>query len=316
MPVTTGPQRNPGLPETGSIGLARVIRRQMPSFAGRGVPAPRWWPLLQESPALAPLRRDAHDNLLRIAWALALAARADGTAAPTWEGLSEQVGLSRATIARHLAWLQRHGFLAVKETGSTPKTRGGRAAGEGNHSAIYALTVPSAPSSVEESETPPCSLVERTPYTRARTTETGQAASGGGTWNSHQVARTGAERLKAAEATQQRVLVLRRKSPKAVRSALRTWLVAGWTVSDIVWALDHDPDGKNRWQTGHIANPLGWLRARLKPWEGLPPPSQIKSEERAALRAAQLEERARREAERTEAVPMPAGFRDLLHKRG
>lgn len=313
MPVATGHQRSRVLPREGRTRPARVIRRQVPSFAVKGMPGPRWWPLLQQAPALAALRTDAYANLLKVAWALALGARGDGTVAPTWEGLSEATGLSRASIARHLLWLRQHHLIAVQETGSTPRTRGRFSTGGGNHAAVYALTIP-RPVSVERSETPTCSLVERTPNARARHENGTPAASGGGRWSPHKRPRTRAERLAAAEIAQTRVIALRRCSTRAVRHALRPWFLAGWTVADLVWALDHDPDANPRWQTRDVRHPLGWLNSRLKPWQGLEPPSRKREQERAALRAAQLEERARREADRAGAVPMPAGFRDLLRK--
>lgn len=311
MPVATGHQRNSGLPKTGRTGLTRVTRRHLPSFTGKGVPGPRWWPLFEQSPALAALRADAYANVRKVAWALALAARGDGTAAPTWEALTEATGLSRATVARHLVWLRQHQLVAVRETGSTRRTRGRFGVDGGNHAAVYVLTKP-RPVSVDLSETPTCSLEERTPFTRAR--DENQAASGGGQWNPHKCPRTRAERLSAAEATQARVIALRRVSSRAVRHRLRPWFLNGWTVADLVWALNHTPDAKPRWQTADVRHPLGWLTARLKAWEGHDAPSAARAQERAALRAAQLEERARYEADRAAAVPMPEGFRDLLRK--
>ena len=45
-------------------------------------------------------------------------------------------------------------------------------------------------------------------------------------------------------------------------------MAAGWTIADLVYALDHTPDGAQRWYTSPIRHPGGWLRARLGDWRG------------------------------------------------
>ena len=45
-----------------------------------------------------------------------------------------------------------------------------------------------------------------------------------------------------------------------VAALVRVFLVAGWSVSDLVYALDHAPDGAAHWHTAPVHSPAGWLR--------------------------------------------------------
>jgi len=113
--------------------------------------SPAWLRTVRASPSVAALRADSARTVLEVAAALALAARADSTAAPTWPVLVEASGYSRATVARVLAWLREHRLLVTLENGSTeqfrprPRPRRDRPAPvevEGNRSAVYLLTEP------------------------------------------------------------------------------------------------------------------------------------------------------------------------------
>jgi len=113
--------------------------------------SPAWLRTVRASPAVAALRADSRRTVLEVATGLALAARADSTAAPTWPVLVEASGYSRATVARVLAWLREQKLLVTLENGSTPqfrprpRARRDRPAPvevEGNRSAVYLLTEP------------------------------------------------------------------------------------------------------------------------------------------------------------------------------
>src|SRR5664279_5015901 len=73
-------------------------------------------------------------------------------------------------------------------------------------------------------------------------------------------------RCEAARALQQRVLAARRLSAVHVAALVRVFLAAGWSVSDLAYALDHAPDGAAHWHTAPVHSPAGWLRARLGWW--------------------------------------------------
>lgn len=84
-----------------------------------------------------------------------------------------------------------------------------------------------------------------------------------------------------------------------------TWVfaVAGWTAADLVYAVDHQPDGTVHWRTSRVTTPderggaARILRWRLALWLGadgtpLPAPSQQRAErERARKAAAERQER-------------------------
>ncbi len=255
------------------------------------------------------MRSDAYANARKIAWALAVAARADGTVTPTWDSLVETTGLSRSTVAAWLSRLQAWGLVRVLESGSTVRTRRGRDPQLGNRAAVYVLRIP-----VDESRTPTVLPKVEPPIAGARLDDSPTAASGGGPaeppWPSTAKTRTRADELRAAETLRGRVQAFRRLSPRAVRSLIRSWLRAGWTVADLVWALDHEPDGTDRWKTQAVRQPIGWAKARLAPWEGLEPPSARSEAARAAERAAHQEFLAERAAAVAAAVPMPASVRE------
>jgi len=73
-------------------------------------------------------------------------------------------------------------------------------------------------------------------------------------------------RCEAARALQQRVWAARRLSTVQVAALVRVFLAAGWSVSDLVYALDHAPDGAAHWHTAPVHSPAGWLASRLGWW--------------------------------------------------
>src|SRR5450759_1650743 len=75
-----------------------------------------------------------------------------------------------------------------------------------------------------------------------------------------------ASRCEAARALQQRVWAARRLSAVHVAALVRVFLAAGWSVSDLVYATDHAPDGAAHWRTAPVHSPAGWLAARLGWW--------------------------------------------------
>jgi hypothetical protein len=58
----------------------------------------------------------------------------------------------------------------------------------------------------------------------------------------------------------------RRLSAVQVAALVRVFLLAGWSVSDLAYALDHAPDGAAHWHTAPVHSPAGWLAARLGWW--------------------------------------------------
>ncbi|PRY14716.1 hypothetical protein [Kineococcus rhizosphaerae] len=112
---------------------------------------------------------------------------------------------------------------------------------------------------------------------------------------------------------QQRTLGLRDIATVTVAEALLPF--EGWTVRDVMWALERLPDGSEQtWLAGSSSAELRLTR-RLAPWKGLDGPhgeyvarvlrEKEESAERRALR------RTMDEIERRDAVPVPEEVRAL-----
>ena len=300
----------------------------------RGKPGPIWLRDVEAHPDTAALRADSLRTLRAVSWALAVRARADGTSAPTWDGLAEATGLSRASIARWLAWLVERDLLART---TTPRGAGISRRDPAAVAQVYALTGASleAPAEdisgviadqtgdeapVEELETLTLSSVGGHPsHERARAIRGNPPPDGGG-WLRHATTRTRGDELAAAAALQVEVIALRRVSARAVRAVVRPLLRQGWTVADLRHALEHEPPTGTgllvlRWQTADVRLPAGWLRHRLAAWADHQPPSALRADERAALRAEQQRLREAHETARVHAVGMPDEVRDLMRHR-
>lgn len=99
--------------------------------------------------------------------------------------------------------------------------------------------------------------------------------------------------------------VLRGAWDTVIGWALRPYVRAGWTASDVLWALDHRPDGNPWTHTTKVHHVLGWLRHRLAYWldpEGTPLRSP--RQERAAEHEQALARRAAEVAARSSAPVM------------
>lgn len=328
----------------------RVLARRV---GARVVASPTWLREVVASHALAALRKDRRETMLRVVEVLAREARADSTSAPTWPVIIKDAKVSRATLHRCLTWLHSVGLLVTVEHGSTQRFRGrggrggkgwgrgrrwGRRRGpeaviKGNRAAVYLLIVPvlqvvepvQAPAASgsacrgSEHETPlPTSRSEvgRNCPPRARARPPGPVGLGttgknrlwtgkeGGYQRHDQRGSRGQQRrsdLEIAAALRGRALDLRRASVAAIRSVIRPFTAAGWSVEDLAYAIDHEvggaariftsgpmtttpigarhadaacPDAEQRRQReraredvrGPIAHPAGWLRSRLDVW--------------------------------------------------
>jgi hypothetical protein len=276
----------------------------------------------------ADLRTDAEAALRALVWCLARWADWSRPllSRPTWPVLMEHTNRRRSWLAARLGWLRERGLLGTVEHGSTPATRPLPLAGlAGNRAAVYLLCTPAPPAEpapagpaaapemitdplpVEEDWTPPSSCKELDQPLRARAgAEISSLRSPGAkpapTGTSRRPVRPGTARsgrLEAAGALQRVCPAARRCSAAQVAALIRVFLVAGWTTGDLVYALDHGPDGVARWYTEPVRSPAGWLRTRLAPWldgEGHPRPAHS-----AELAAVAAEHRRRLAAQRAAA---------------
>lgn len=301
---------------------------------------------------------------VRCLWGGRAAAYQEADATP---GLAEWLRIGRRTVGRYLRQLQDWGYLAVVATGRRaehcPRDVDGNIQ-ETNEAPVYAFTLPSptveqqpAPALVDEVGTPP--LVEGTSlknlkfltHTRTRENDHGSAAdsfSGGAVngpaptaqvpWRPHPLwpgdatPRLKTERRAAGAEIARLSFPLRAMSGNDIASVCREYFLAGWTVSDVLHALDHRPDG-SLWP--HDGAPVtkdawrlrGWLQHRLHAWKT--PEGEVMLSRRQCVVAARRRDDARRraekqrqlaaEAERASRVPAghsPDVHQALINRRG
>lgn len=298
---------------------------------------------VDEHPDAAVLRVDGLEHLRAVAWVVAsMASWADLTARPTWPVLMQRAGLSRASVARWLAWLRHRGLLGVVESGTTPRFAPMALARDAdNRAALYVLCVPetaatTAPEaelrlSVGESETPTFLLLgsKKNPYPGARASLASASSAGPlrgreersdtrgqPTWPRTAVARSRADRLALVERLRASAPALRPLAAPALRSLLRPWLERpelGWTVAWLLHAIDTTPAGEARTWTSDVRAPAGWLRFRLSAWldehgQPVPSPGVQHAAAHSAQRAAAEQDRAdRAEHARQRAVELEFG---------
>lgn len=270
---------------------------------------------MRDSPALDRLRADRRATILAVADVVAFCADwTSMTSRPTWGLLGARTGRSRATVARALATLREAGLLGVVATGRSagygPMALGGQA-----EAAVYVLAVRSSlhlldvpgdehetPTRVAGSSSPPgarelhaktTTEPLRGPALRAATRPSVLAPRRPAPlWPGSATARRKDERLAAAAELQRRSFPLRRTSTAWVAAATREFMLAGWTVNDVLAAIDHRPDGTAWAHDGATGvQQVGrWLTHRLSAWRDghgtvLRSPSQRSAADAAHARA-------------------------------
>ena len=213
---------------------------------------------------------------MAVAWVLARFADWQSlTSRPTWQRLMDTSGMSRSTVAKYLRLLRDAGLLGIVESGTTPLFRSFLHEDDGNRASVYVLCISahSPTSPVEETRTP-----SRSPKESLSTPPPAREEPG--------------ENLAATREAQRQAPVLSEISDRHLRSALRPYWDAGWTVGDVLWCLDHRPSGELWPHTDAVRHVPGWVRYRLAPWVGLASPSQQRATQHEALRTEQVRRRA------------------------
>lgn len=285
-------------------------------------------------------------------------------------GLREWLKIPRRTIGRYFRILQDWGYLAVVATGRCaehcPRDVDGKAQ-ETNEAPVYAFTLPyadekpqePAPALGAEFGTPP--LEEGTSlknlkfltHTRAQEQEndrgsaadsfSGVAVDGPAPtaqvpwrphplWSARETPKLKRERWAAGAEIARLSFPLRAMSDRDIASVCREYFLASWTVPDVLYAIDHFPDG-SLWP--HDGAPVtkdprrlrGWLRRRLRAWKT--EKGEIMRSRRQQLdtvhrqaearRRAELRRQLAAEAERAARVPggsTPAEHQALINRRG
>jgi hypothetical protein len=280
---------------------------------------------LQEHPLVLGQRRPAYKNTMKVAWALVCPADwRTMTAWPGWDTLMAVTGLSRSVVAARLQLFRSIGWLGTVERGSTPQFRPGVMHGlpdrpEGNRRAVYVICVPDPAAAAG----PGCSPVDlpRTPTSTSLSTPNTSGRNARETPKTHATsarpaaspnakspaAGTKSELTRAVRELRRRSLVLRRLSEPHVRHLVRPYLAAGWTVSDLLYALDHTPSGDPWTFAGQVRSPAAWARFRWSWWlaDGRPVPPRS-----AQLRARATQQRAEQLAARRAAEQLRNGRSD------
>ena len=272
-----------------------VVDSVLPRGHCRPATQAQWAAVAVEAVGGRLFRADRHTTLLAVADVLKRWADWKTlTTRPTWERLIHECQQatghgSRATIARALATLIEMQLIARVAGGRQGQYSPGT--DTTNEAAVYVLLVPSPLRAVDSFETPPAfGFVSEAHPVRAREDQhqteplrgqpdvvaakppPNQACADRNVplWPGNATAGTKGARLSAAAELQRRLPVLRQISSRDVRSCLRTWFLAGWTIDDLQHALDHRPDG-TRWPhdgaTGIGQRSVrGWIRYRLAAW--------------------------------------------------
>ncbi|GAA1334431.1 hypothetical protein GCM10009592_30140 [Brachybacterium rhamnosum] len=316
----------------------RVAQALVAIEAERASTPQAWVAAVLEHPDFAAARTDTRRALEAIAQVLAGASEPGSLLVRrlTWEAMAERLECTTRTVARLLRKLHQARLLGRVAAGRSarfaPPTKDGEQHAD---SAVYVLAVPApAVDSGDEDVTPPhpqvssnnpshasaCSAREaaaREAVEAARVS--GRRLSGGADrrmiealpaahrdpfWDVRRVPETRVEMLAAAAEMRRRSFVLRRASLRAVRSLGRDFWENGWTVADVLRALDQRPDGTSWPHSGAhgVRSVRAWSMHRLRRWRsaaGCPLPSL--EERRRAHREAVLVEQERARQERLEA---------------
>lgn len=337
----------------------QLVKESVPSGSVKAAHGDQVMAHLLRIPEFAVMRRDSQRTTVAVL--SCLIARADYatmTTRPGHTALAEAAGRSLRTVQRVMRRLEHWGLIGLVAGGrqacyATEGPDGERI----NEAAVYVLAVPSSMALVKSENGPvgdkdvaPPALggthlvEEELTHTRARENalsdaapprQSNSAASGDPTppppyrpelrWPPHRTTKTPIQRLAAASELRSRIFLLRPLSAKDIRSSLRDFFIAGWTIADIRHALEWLPNG-NRWPHSSIPNLThlnrrdaavrlrGWLAYRLREWrthngEPLYSPSQRAEADRRQQLTFQAIERKRileEQAQRAAQVNQPA----------
>ncbi|MDN5742756.1 MAG: hypothetical protein L0H02_04730 [Yaniella sp.] len=295
------------------------------------------------------MRSDGRENRRRLARVLGFNAdwKSLTTNTLTWGTISERTGMARATVARHLLALHEAGWIGRVASGRSAAAK--QAAGwKGddaflNDAPVYALTEPTDNTSVDINETPPTVSGYKEFPAREADDPTGAASRPSPpeavsdrqwtvpadrtapAWDRDVTPSGKDQRVQAGREWARRVPALNRLSDRYLAFLGKEFFSAGWTVRDLMTALDTLPDGRaqgqlveGRWvpYTGADGIPRArlahWVNWRLNHWrkdgQVRESPSQrhrrralARENQRAAQRRAQEEQRA--EIQRDMATP-------------
>lgn len=208
------------------------------------------------------MNKNGRANLLAVAGVYSRHAnRRTGACWPGHDTVVEETSLSLSTVKRHNRWLRERGWLAAVYPGSTPATRKGARPDAGNEAAVYALCAPSGPVPGRREPVPsPVPGPRPDGKTEPPTSSGRKSLPEERNPRARKRAGSGTTPPKPAEWAGG---VLGRLSPRCALRLTGRFLRDGYTASDIVWAVDHLPDGTPHWQTSQVRNAPAWVTYRL-----------------------------------------------------
>ncbi len=316
----------------------------------------RWLRSIQELAEFQLARKDLKANIWRFANAVAQCPGFDPasmTIMPLWQRLQERFGFPSKSISNYFRRLRDWGVLAVVATGRTAEFTPKSSGRTDNEAAIYVLLEKVDEECVEKSSVPvPNRAVNNPPHARAdkesklnidaATPHTSPKRAAQRREVNHQLLnrteplwdpnetttaktkreRREAERLASLE-LQFRSFPLQRISTPHVAAICRPFFQAGWTIRDILHAIDWRPNTDARYHhdgANGVENTGAWLKFRLGKWvrkDGgfYRSPSQKREADRiqlAAERRAAMERRERELAERAQFIPPAVSWRERV----
>ncbi|MFC8524363.1 MULTISPECIES: hypothetical protein [Micrococcaceae] len=316
----------------------------------------RWLRSIQELAEFQLARKDLKANIWRFANAVAQGPGFDPasmTIMPIWQRLQERYGFPAKSISNYFRRLRDWGALAVVATGRTAEFTPKSSGRTENEAAIYVLLEKAEEEVVEKSSVPvPTRAVNNPPHARGdeASKPINDAASPHASSKraaqrrevNHQLlnrteplwdpnattnaptkrGRREAERLASLE-LQFRSFPLQRISTPHVAAICRPFLRAGWTIKDILHAIDWRPNTDAKYHhdgANGVENTGAWLAFRLGKWvrhdgDFYRSPSQKRAAERIqkiAERRAAVERRQRELAERSQFVSPALSWRERV----
>lgn len=308
-----------------------VVLSRVPAGSQRVATLDEAIPALEALPAfdqLGPRRRQLMRRLMA-----ALVATADVTSMTSRPGharLEVMVGRKSSTVSAAIRWLREQGVLGLVAGGRSARYAAPGPDGKRiNEAAVYVLCKTVALQvarlmrrsqssggavtdqqvrmrrfidvalGVERSWTP--TSLEDTPVVLEQTTHARERPQAE-LWPAHASVRTRRQQLAAARALQDRVLSLRALSARDVRSLVRGFFEAGWTVADVLHGLEHAPVGAHHLDSLGVgqdtARVRGHVRWRLGHWVGADGQVSASISQRLQRRRQRdlLEQKAQREA--------------------
>lgn len=260
-----------------------------------------------DCPDLAEVRADFAANL--VAWYQVHVNHASwggpdhapqGTTQPTRARVCELAGISISTYKACRRWWEARGYIAIVRPGWTPALRAAALVGpeDRNERQVYVLC---APRKTQKPQTPDSDTAITRPLTWSRRDLVRIPAHA----RENPPSGRGSQHPKAPS-----TWPLRGVSDGWWVNLTRPFAVAGWSLADLIWAIDHEPGGRqHRQRLANVRHPAGWLRWRLASWrgpDGSPLPSR--AGQLAAAAAAHRADQDRRRA----ADPVAAARADQL----